>query len=66
MALNGQRSNWSKIKAGVPQGSFLGLLFFLVYINDFWESLTTNTKLFGDDTVTFSVAQNSTGSSVSL
>ena len=62
VVLNGQRSNWSKIKGGVPQGSILGPLFFLVYINDLPEGLTTNAKLFADETSLFSVAHDSTAS----
>ena len=66
MVLNSQCSNWSKIKAGVPQGSILGPLLFLVYINDLPEGLTTNAKLFADHTSLFSVVHDSTLSSVSL
>ena len=38
--------------------SVLGLLFFLIYINDLSDGLTSNPKLFADDTSLFSVVQN--------
>ena len=47
--LNGQNSNWGDISAGVPQGSILGPLFVLVYIN---------VKLFADDTSLFTVVED--------
>ena len=54
VVLNVQSSNWSHIKAGVPQGSVNGMLLFLVYINDLPEVLTTNAKPFADDASLFS------------
>ena len=58
--LNGQSSNWGDISAGVPQGSILGPLLFLIYINDLTAGLTCNVKLFADDTSLFTIVQDST------
>ena len=52
--LNGQSSEWLPVKAGVPQGSLLGPLLFLSYINDLPAGLLSNVKLFADDTALFS------------
>ena len=66
MVLNGQSSKWSHIKAGVPQGSILGLLLFLVYINDLPEGLKTSAKLFADDMSLFSVVHDAAASTAFL
>ena len=59
VVLNGQESEWLTIKAGVPQGSILGPLFFFlyIYINDLSDNLESNVKLFVDDTSMFSVVR---------
>ena len=58
VVLNGQYSSWTGIESGAPQGSILGPLLFLIYINDLFDGLTTNLKLFGDDTSLFSIVRN--------
>ena len=58
MVLNGQLSSWSSTETGVPQGSVLGPLLFLVYINNLSDGLTTNARLFADDVSLFSVVTN--------
>ena len=52
--LNGQSSEWASIKAGVPQGSILGPLLFLIYINDLSDGIISDVKMFADDTSIFS------------
>ena len=58
VTLNGQVYLWTGVNAGVPQGSILGPLLFLVYINDLADSLSSNVKLFADDITIFSVIHN--------
>ena len=53
---NGQCSSWVDIRTGVPQGSILGTLLFLIYVNDLPNGLKSECKLFADDTSLFSVA----------
>ena len=56
--LNGQHLSWSDVLAGVPQGSILGPLLFLIYINDLSDGLQCNPKLFPDDTSLFATVHN--------
>ena len=59
VVLNGQVSHWSSIEAGVPQGSILGPLLILInFFNDLSDDLSTNAKLFPDDTSLFSVVRD--------
>ena len=64
--LNGQYSSWVSFKAGVPQGSILGPLFFLMFVNDLSDNLDSNPKLFADDTSLFLVVQDTTLSAKNL
>ena len=66
VVLNGQPSVWKLVTAGVPQDSLLGPLFFLIYINDLPLGLTTNVKLFVDDTSLFPVVNNASVSASRL
>ena len=57
--LNSQASEWLPVKAGVTQGSILGPLFSVIYINDLSENIESTVKHFPDDTSLFSVVHNS-------
>ena len=49
VVVEGHHSTWSPVTSGVPQGSILGPLIFLIFINDIGDDLTSTTKLFADD-----------------
>ena len=56
--LNSQNSSRTHVHAGVPQGSILGPLLFLIYVNDLSDNLTSDAKHFADDTSLFSVVHD--------
>ena len=58
VVLNGQHSSWDKIAAGVPQGSILGSLLFLIYINNLSNYISSNCKLFADYKSLFPAVNN--------
>ena len=53
VVLNGSNSSYSTVASGVPEGSVLGPLLFLIYINDLEGNIKSNIKFFADDTMLF-------------
>ena len=51
-------SDWKPVESGVPQGSVLGPLLFIIYINDLPDSIATNCLIFADDTKIFNRITN--------
>ena len=58
-------SEWKEVTSGIPQGSVLGPILFVMYINDMPESLESNStvKMFADDSKLYKRTDNANGTS---
>ena len=60
VVINGKTSEYFPVESGVPQGSVLGPLLFLIYINDIEIGIKSKVNFFADDTMIYSVVHNPT------
>ena len=58
VAINGSSSSWIPVTSGVPQGSVLGPLLFLLYINDIGAGVRSDLRLFADDCILYRQIKN--------
>ena len=56
--MNGSSSKRFEVTSGVPQGSILGPLLFIVYVNDITDSVQSTLEMFADDSKLYRIIQN--------
>ena len=56
--VQGEESTWRPVTSGIPQGSVLGPLLFVIFINDLPDCVTSDAYLFADDTKIFRIIGN--------
>ena len=64
VVLNGCSSNWVDVTSGVPQGSVLGPLLFILYVNDITDTIQSAIQMFADDTNLYRVIKQPSGSCI--
>jgi hypothetical protein len=62
VVVDGEASPWVPVTSGVPQGSVLGPILFLIYINDISSNISSNIRLFADDTIIYRTINDETDS----
>ena len=60
VVFNGKCSSWKNVSSGVPQGSVLGPVLFILYVNDMPDSLESFCKIFSDDLSVYSAVGDKT------
>ena len=53
VSINGSHSALANVISGVPEGSVLGPVLFLLYINDITNQIQSNIRLFADDSIVY-------------
>ena len=53
-------SDWAPVISGIPQGSVIAPILFLIYINDLPNNLKSTVRLFADDTIIYMTISNGT------
>ena len=59
VTVNGIMSSWSEVLSGIPQGSVLGPILFVIFINDLPDAVTSTTNIFADYTKLFRAIRGS-------
>jgi hypothetical protein len=58
VVVSGTKSNWLPVTSGVPQGTVMGPLLFLIYVNDITDVTRSSLRLFADDTMLYRPINN--------
>ena len=60
VVVDGESSDWASVESGVPQGTVLGPMLFLAYINDLPKCVQSRVRLFADDCVLYRAVNSET------